>query len=85
MLVTLSGMLMQVRESHPLKVLFPMLVTLSGMLMLVREWQFEKAYFPILFTLLQYVFANRFISEIYFLNGRKVVTWILQKTKNGKI
>ena len=52
MLVTLSGMLMQVRESHPLKVLFPMLVTLSGMLMLVREWQFEKACFPILFTLL---------------------------------
>lgn len=31
------------------------------------------------------VFANRFISEIYFLNGRKVVTLILQKTKNGKI
>lgn len=27
------------------------------------------------------VFANRFISEIYFLNGRKVVTWILQRTK----
>ena len=32
-----------------------------------------------------FVFANRFISEIYFLNGRKVVTLILQKTKNGKI
>ena len=28
-----------------------------------------------------FVFANRFISEIYFLNGRKVVTLILQKTK----
>lgn len=52
MLLTLSEMLTQVRESHPLKVLFPMLVTLSGMLMLVREWQFKKAYFPILFTLL---------------------------------
>lgn len=32
-----------------------------------------------------FVFANRFISEIYFLNGRKVVTWIPQKTKNGEI
>ena len=36
-------------------------------------------------TITAVVFANRFISEIYFLNGRKVVTLILQKTKNGKI
>ena len=31
------------------------------------------------------VFANRFISEICFLNGRKVMTCILKKLKKEKI
>ena len=37
MLVTLSGMLMLVRDLHQENAEFPMLVTLSGMLMLVRD------------------------------------------------
>ena len=31
------------------------------------------------------VFANRFISTIYVLNGRKVMTCILKKLKKKKI
>jgi hypothetical protein len=37
MLVTLLGMVMEVREEQPEKALFPMLVTLLGMVMEVRE------------------------------------------------
>ena len=39
MLVTLSGIVMLVRELHPEKAWSPMLVTLSGIVMLVRELQ----------------------------------------------
>ena len=39
MLVTLSGMLMLVRDSHSQNAESPMLVTLSGILMQVRELQ----------------------------------------------
>lgn len=39
MLVTLSGMLMLVRELHLENAQSPMLVTLFGMLMLVRDLQ----------------------------------------------
>ena len=72
MLVTLLGIVIEVRPLQPRKASCPMLVTLLGIVTEVRPLQFS-------------VFANRFISEIYFLNGRKVVTLILQKTKNGKI
>lgn len=41
MLVTLSGMLMLVRELHLENAQSPMLVTLFGMLMLVSELQSE--------------------------------------------
>lgn len=41
MLVTLSGMLMLVREWHPENAESPMLATLSGMLVLVSELQSE--------------------------------------------
>ena len=39
MLVTLSGITMDVREEHPMKAAPPMLVTLLGMTMDVREEQ----------------------------------------------
>lgn len=44
MLVTVSGILMWVREEHPENAESPMLVTQSGMLMLVRELQSEYLY-----------------------------------------
>jgi hypothetical protein len=37
MLVTLLGMVTEVREEQPLKALFPILVTLLGMVIEVRE------------------------------------------------
>ena len=43
MLVTPSGMDMDVREEQPQKALAPMLVTPSGMDMEVREEQLSKA------------------------------------------
>jgi hypothetical protein len=60
MLVTLIGISTEVKPEE-LKALVPIPVKLSGSLMEAKLEQ--KA-----------VFANRFTSEIYFLNGRKVVT-----------
>ena len=51
MLVTLSGIVMLVRELHLEKALLPMLVTLSGIVTLVRALQYEKALSPMLVTL----------------------------------
>ena len=51
MLVTLSGMLMQVSDSHPSNAELPMLVTLSGMLMQVRDLHRLNAQSPMLVTL----------------------------------
>ncbi len=51
MLVTLSGMLMEVKPLQSLKAYHPISFTFSGMLMEVRAWQFLKAYHPILTTL----------------------------------
>ena len=51
MLVTLSGMLMLVSDSHQENASSPMLVTLSGMLMLVKEWHLANASSPMLVTL----------------------------------
>ena len=53
----------------------------------VQNW---KEDFPMLATefpiiTLPIVFANRFISTIYVLNGRKVMTCILKKLKKKKI
>ena len=50
MLVTPSGMLMLVRDSHQENAEFPMFVTLSGMLMLVRDLHQENAEFPMFVT-----------------------------------
>ena len=49
-----------------------MLVTLFGIVMVCK-------------LLHNVVFANRFISTIYVLNGRKVMTCILKKLKKKKI
>ena len=43
MLVTLSGMVTEVREVQPEKAEYPMLVTPFGMVTEVREVQFRKA------------------------------------------
>ena len=43
MVFTLLGMVMLVRESHPLNAEAPMVVTLLGMVMLVREPHQENA------------------------------------------
>ena len=43
MLVTLSGIVIDVKPSQPEKALSPMLVTLSGMVMDVKLLQSEKA------------------------------------------
>lgn len=61
MLVTLSGMMMLVRESQSEKALKPISVTLSGMMMLVRESQSE--YLQPIIT--QYFIDNK--SEIWLL------------------
>ena len=50
MLVTPSGMVMEVRPLQPEKALLPMLVTPSGMVMEVRPLQPEKALLPMLVT-----------------------------------
>ena len=50
MLVTLSGMIIEVRLLHPKKAEFPMLVTLSGMVIEVRLLQLLKALSPMLVT-----------------------------------
>ena len=42
-LVTLLGMVIEVKEEQSLKVLLPILVTLLGMVIEVREEQFRKA------------------------------------------
>ena len=46
MLVTLSGMVMEVKPLQPEKARSPMLVTLSGMVTEVREVQYAKAPLP---------------------------------------
>ena len=51
MLVTLFGMVMEVRLVQPRKALLPMLVTLFGMVTEVRPLQPEKAEPPMLVTL----------------------------------
>ena len=43
MLVTLLGIVTDVREEHPPKTLFPILVTLLGIVIEVRERQYWKA------------------------------------------
>ena len=50
MLVTLSGMVMEVRPVHLEKASSPIVVTLSGMAMEVRPVQPEKAQSPMLVT-----------------------------------
>ena len=49
--VTLSRMLILVRESQPSKAPYPIPVTQSGMLMVFRDLHLEKAKSPILVTL----------------------------------
>ena len=51
MLVTLEGMVIEVRPEQPQKALLPMLVTPSGMVMEVRLEQPEKVRSPMLVTL----------------------------------
>ena len=51
MLVTLLGMVTEVRPEQPKKALDPMLVTLSGMVTEVRPEQPQKARSPMLVTL----------------------------------
>ena len=45
--VTLSGIVMLVKELHPEKACSPIEVTLSGIVMLVKDEQFQNAYSPI--------------------------------------
>ena len=52
MLVTLLGIVIEVRLLHIPKASFPMLVTLLGMVTDVRPLQPSKALLPMLFTLL---------------------------------
>ena len=49
--VTLSGMVMDVREEQYSNAQGPMEVTLSGMVMDVRKWHYENARSPIEVTL----------------------------------
>ena len=77
MLVTLSGILMQVRVSHPENALSPMLVTLFGMLYVLSFALYAiiivlSALNKIWFS--KAVFVYHFISINYVLNGRKVKT-----------
>ena len=51
MLVTLLGMVIEVREEQALKAAFPMLVTLLGIVIEVREEQSRKVSSPMLVTL----------------------------------
>ena len=50
MLVTLSGIIMLLKEEQPQKALPPMLVTLSGITMFVNDLQPQNTLFPILVT-----------------------------------
>jgi hypothetical protein len=50
MLVTLPGMVMEVRFEQELKALLSILITLFGMVMEVRFEQEKKAHCPIVFT-----------------------------------
>ena len=50
MLVTLSGILMLVSDSHQENASFPMLVTLSGILMLVSDLHQQNALLQITFV-----------------------------------
>ena len=52
MLVTLLGMVMEVRPEQPENAYIPMLVTLLGMVMEVRPEQYSNARPPMLVTLL---------------------------------
>ena len=58
-LVTLSGMVMEVRPEQLEKAEFPIVFTLSGMVIEVRLEQFWKARSPILVTLLGMVIEVR--------------------------
>ena len=51
MLVTLLGIVTEVKEVQLLKALLPMLVTLLGIVIEVKEEQLAKAYSPIPITL----------------------------------
>ena len=51
MLVTLSGIVMLVKEQQPIKAYIPILVTLLGIITLVKEVQSRNAYFPMVVTL----------------------------------
>ena len=50
MLLTLSGIVMLVKDEQSMKALSPMFVTLSGIVMLVKELHPKKALSPILVT-----------------------------------
>ena len=67
MLVTLSGMLMQVREGHQKNASSPMLVTLFGMLMQVREGHQKNADFPNACHAVRYVDAGQRFTPVYLL------------------
>ena len=62
MLVTLPGMVIEVRPMQSLKELFPMLVTLLGMLIEVRLLQPSKASLAMLVTLLGMVIEARLLQ-----------------------
>ena len=59
MLVTVLGMVMEVRAEHPLNALPPILVTELGMVMEVREEQYSNAAYPMLVTELGMVMEVR--------------------------
>ena len=50
MQVTLSGIVIEVKEEQPLKALSPILVTLLGIVTEVKEEQLRKAHSPMLVT-----------------------------------
>ena len=67
MVVTLFGMVTEVRLVQVEKASFPMVVTLLGMVTEVRLLQPEKATFPMLVTLFGMV--TDFIEELYEYQG----------------
>ena len=66
MLVTLLGMVIEVRPEQPQNAVSPMLVTLLGMVTEVRPEHPKNAQFPMLVTLLGIIrFAISVFSSLY--------------------
>ena len=65
--LTLGGMVMDVRQEQPENAQSPIAVTLSGMVVEVRQEQPENVFSPIAVTLSGMVIEVRLLQEMYLL------------------